>query len=200
MGRSEGEQCQGLVNWVFTVSPIKPIYHGEIMLFTEGYRAQQRELHKLHTYGVKAIQYAGPIKMLIDAYKCESILDYGCGPHQRLKDHIGIKYTPYDIVEPFYHKPKPHDLVAAVDVLEHIEPECITDVLEHIASLAKKAVFLSVHTSDAKKTLPDGRNAHLIQMPMEMWFHPIAQHFDIQQLMRVSDREFFICAAAKDSS
>lgn len=170
------------------------------MLFTEGYQKQQEELHKLDTYGVKGIQFLGPINMCINAYGCKDLLDYGCGPHKRLEDHIEIEYTPYDIVPPFYHDPVPHDLVVAADVLEHIEPECINDVLDHIASLTKKVAFLSVHTMDAKKTLPDGRNAHLIQMPMEMWFMPIAERFDIQMLQRASDREFFTIATAKDSS
>lgn len=169
------------------------------MLFTEGYKKQQEALHKDSDYGVKGIQFLGPINMCISAYKCESVLDYGCGPHKRLEKHIEAKYTPYDIVPPFNHDPVPHDLVVVADVLEHIEPECINDVLDHIASLTKKIAFLSVHESEAKKTLPDGRNAHLIQMPMEMWFMPISQRFDIQMLQRVSDREFFICATSKDS-
>jgi len=37
-------------------------------------------------------------------------------------------------------------------------------------------------------------------MPMEDWFNVISMHFDIQQLMRVSDREFFTIAGTKDTS
>src|SRR5210317_1665138 len=170
------------------------------MLFTEGYQKQQEELHKQKWYGVKGVEYLGPINMCIKAYSCESVLDYGCGPHKRLEKHLKIKYTPYDIVPPFNEPPSPHDLVVAADVLEHIEPECIGDVLDHIRKLTKKVCFLSVHESEAKKTLPDGRNAHLIQMPMDMWYPLIAKHFDIQMLQRKSDREFWIIATAKYSS
>ena len=170
------------------------------MLFTEGYQQQQAELHKDPNYGVKGVQHLGPINMCIKAYDCKSVLDYGCGPHKRLEEHIEVEYTPYDIVPPFYHDPVPHDLVVAADVLEHVEKECIGKVFKHLRSLTKKVFFASIHTMEAKKTLPDGRNAHLIQMPMEMWFMPLSQFFEIQQLMRVSDREFFVIATAKDSS
>ena len=87
------------------------------MLFTEGYQKQQEQLHKDKWYGIKGIQFLGPINMCIKAYNCKTLLDYGCGPFKRLEKHIEIEYTPYDIVPPFHHDPVQHDMVVACDVL-----------------------------------------------------------------------------------
>ncbi len=71
--------------------------------------------------------------------------------------------------------PKPADLVIATDVLEHIEPELLGNVLEHIRSLARLGVFLNIATSPAREILPDGRNAHLIIRPPAWWREELAK-------------------------
>jgi hypothetical protein len=170
-------------------------------MYSKEYQEQQRELHKDPNYGVKGIGYLGPINMAIKGLQCESVLDYGCGPHARLRDALtGVLYYPFDIVEPYNNWPPMCDLVVAADVLEHVEPEHLDSVLEHISTLAMKGVFLSVHTAEAKKTLPDGRNAHLIIEPAEWWWSKISERFEIHQFMRVSDREFFVIAVRRENA
>ena len=61
------------------------------------------------------------------------------------------------------------DLVTCTDVLEHVEPEYIDRVVRHILSLASKAIYLNINIKEANKTLPDGRNTHLIIKPPEWW-------------------------------
>jgi hypothetical protein len=175
------------------------------MLFTKEYREQQQKLHDTGMYGCGGnadAHYESIIRRLADTYKCGSILDYGAGSNLHYKKYLAYdyKYTPYDIIEELYHEPEAHDMVIAVDVLEHIEPMCLHNVLDHMQELANKIFFASVHTAPAKKTLEDGRNAHLIQKPMEWWFPKIAARFNILQLLRVSNMEFFVIAARREDA
>jgi len=70
-------------------------------------------------------------------------------------------------------------MVACIDVLEHIEPDCLTDVLDDLQRLVLKYGLFTVHTKPAVKILPDGRNAHLIQEPMTWWQDKFDKRFKI---------------------
>ena len=58
---------------------------------------------------------------------------------------------------------------------EHIEPEYIDNVLSHILSLSNNYIWLRIDTKPARKILPDGRNAHLIQESPEWWTNKISK-------------------------
>jgi hypothetical protein len=88
-------------------------------------------------------------------------------------------------------------MVACIDVLEHIEPECLDNVLDHIASLTEAVAFLSIHTGPALKKLPDGRNAHLIQEPAEWWLPKLMSRWDMQTIQRTSDKGFYFIGYAR---
>ena len=62
-----------------------------------------------------------------------------------------------------------YECVFSNDVLEHIEPNYVDQVLEHINSLASNYIWLRIDTIPARKSLPDGRNAHLILESPEWW-------------------------------
>jgi len=55
------------------------------------------------------------------------------------------------------------DLVTCIDILEHIEPELLENVLLELKRLHGRLYFFTIHLGPAGKTLSDGRNAHLIQ-------------------------------------
>jgi cyclopropane fatty-acyl-phospholipid synthase-like methyltransferase len=104
------------------------------------------------------------------------VLDYGCGKGALIKylDNClwphRVKFIGYDPGTKEYDVlTEPADVVVSTDVLEHIEPECLDDVLQHIASLTLKGAYINIHTGKAKAILPDGRNAHLIQQPWDWW-------------------------------
>ena len=61
------------------------------------------------------------------------------------------------------------DIVICTDVLEHIPEHEIPIVLKEIDGYAWEIVFLSICTREARKTLPDGRNAHLTIKPPDWW-------------------------------
>jgi hypothetical protein len=67
-------------------------------------------------------------------------------------------------------------------VLEHVEPDLLTNVLIDIRGYADKAVYLVISTRPASKFLADGRNAHLIVKPAAWWQEVLTQHFPFWQL------------------
>lgn len=143
-------------------------------LISPGYREQNRALHLTRpTYGANGRRYLPDIEPLVLRYGpiCQ-VLDYGCGKGT-LKPAFErrfpfIAFRNYDPVT-FPGEPMPADMVICTDVLEHIEPACLDSVLSHIELLAGKIVFATIATRPANKTLPDGRNAHLIQESAEWW-------------------------------
>jgi 2-polyprenyl-3-methyl-5-hydroxy-6-metoxy-1,4-benzoquinol methylase len=143
------------------------------VLISDEYRRLNYELHQKGNYGISGAKYAADILRLTDAHGFRSILDYGCGKgllKKALDGHCSAPIVEYDPAFPEKADlPKPADLVVCGDVLEHVEPECLEAVLDHIRDLAKRAVFLVIATRHASKHLSDGRNAHLIVEPASWW-------------------------------
>ena len=144
-------------------------------------------------------KYGPMVASIMDKLGLDTILDYGCGSNlsltETLKPKKAITYQGYDIGVPEYaDSPVPAQMVACIDVLEHIEPDYLESVLDHLEELTEVALFASVHMGPAGKVLDDGRNAHLTQQPMSWWFPKFAERFDIQTVQLVSPVEFFIIA------
>jgi len=76
--------------------------------------------------------------------------------------------------------PSAADIVVCSDVLEHVEPECLLDVMDDLRRVTKWVGIFTVATSPAKKILPDGRNAHLIQKPFDWWCTLITRRFNLK--------------------
>ena len=132
---------------------------------------------------------------------CRSLSDYGAGKCNLkmalgLRDGGPVSYQPYDPAFPEYGAPRPADLVTCIDVLEHIEPNLLDNVLDEIASITQRLAFVTVHTQPAKKVLSDGRNAHLIQEPPSWWIDRLSARFEILHLQAVP-KGFFVIAGAK---
>lgn len=106
-----------------------------------------------------------------------AVLDYGAGKGLLGKAlaEAGVKVADYDPAIPEKAKPpKPADLVICADVLEHVEPPLLGNVIDHICRLARKAVYLVIATRPAKAILSDGRNAHLTVQDGEWWHEAVA--------------------------
>lgn len=173
-------------------------------LISDTYRSQQQHLHETTTYGTMGEQYGPLIAQILNRLEVSHLLDYGSGKNMGLMKGLQGKikgkltYQAYDPGVPeLAGDPIPAQMVACVDVLEHIEPECLDNVLDHLASLTEVVAFLSVHMGPALKTLPDGRNAHLIQEPVEWWLPKIMQRFDLQTFQMSSEKGFYVICYAK---
>lgn len=129
--------------------------------------------------------------------KTQDVLDYGCGKGV-LGKNLPFEIQEYDpCIEKFADRPRPADIVVCTDVLEHIEPDCIDDVVADLISLTKKCMFLSIANGDAVKKLSDGRNAHLIQENEVWWLNKFGKEmqlvsFDMQEKERSnSSKNYF---------
>lgn len=128
-------------------------------------------MHAGH-YGTSGDRWASTVLGLAEQFDCWSLLDYGAG-----KGALGqvlhgsrLAVSEYDpAIKGKNNLPSFADLVACIDVLEHVEPERLPAVLAHLRLLARKAVFLVVSTRPSSATLPDGGNAHLIIESDEWW-------------------------------
>lgn len=161
--------------------------HMETQTITEEYRRLQQELHQSPNYGVASLAFAPLVADLIRQAGIKSLSDYGAGKKNLLKGLgeagiSGIEYLPYDPAFPEYGPPQAADLVCCIDVLEHIEPELVDNVIAELARITTKLGLFSIHMGPAAKVLSDGRNAHLIQKPSSWWLPKLVRHFEILQL------------------
>lgn len=139
-------------------------------LISNEYRDLQQAFHtERPDYGISSGKYVDQVRHLAEQIKTRSILDYGCGKALLAKG-LPFPIQSYDPCIPEYsRKPEPADIVVCTDVLEHIEPMCIDAVLEDLARLTQKLLLIDVACRPAKKFLPDGRNAHLLQCEPHWW-------------------------------
>ena len=156
------------------------------MKITPDYLAEQQKLHQNPDYGVASLAFAPIVAQLIKDNLWHSVADYGAGK-KRLQEGLAragveVDYRPYDPVFPEYGEPQPADLVCCIDVLEHIEPDCVDAVLDDLHKIMPKFGFFSIHTGAATKVLSDGRNAHLIQKPASWWLQRLCPRFEIHHL------------------
>jgi hypothetical protein len=155
-------------------------------VISEAYRRQQQELHQNPNYGVASLQFAPMVRQLFDQVKATSISDYGAGKQNLRKalEQGGLQtdYRPYDPAFPEYGEARSADLVCCIDVLEHIEPDLLDNVLDQLAEITVKHGFFTIHTGAAIKVLSDGRNAHLIQKPSSWWLPKLCERFEIEHL------------------
>lgn len=153
-------------------------------LISEGYRAQQQALHAAGEYGTAALRFGPAVNSQRQRLGARSVLDYGCGSRRSLLSVLdlpdGVIYEGYDPAVPeFSRMPCPAELVVCIDVLEHIEPALLPNVLEHLKQLCDPHGFFSIHTGPAAKILPDGRNAHLIQQGPDWWLATLSHYFRV---------------------
>ncbi len=154
-------------------------------LISPEYAALNRQLHEERDdYGAKAYKDATDVAKLATKNGLKVILDYGCGKGT-LKPAIASIDPTLEVLE---YDPaisgkdvlptRQVDVIAALDVMEHIEPDYLEGVLQSMVSLSPRCVYLLIATRPALKTLADGRNAHLILESTEWWVNRLAPYFN----------------------
>lgn len=156
------------------------------MLISENYRQLLIQTHNESKWGntgsadpwfFKIVKYA-------DEYKAKTILDYGAGwggvKHRMLKERPDIRVTEYEPTREAVAWPaEPQVFVVCVDVLEHIEPALLDNVLQDLQRVILDRAYFSICKVKAFKILPDGRNAHLIVEGFKWWEAKLAEYFTL---------------------
>ncbi len=127
-----------------------------------------------------------PIARLVAETGAATILDYGAGKgrfyaayesepltsrHRSLPEWKGVKVICYDpgyapFAEPFDGQA---DGVISTDVVEHIPVDDVPWIVDAIFSKARKFVYVVAASYPARKTLPNGENAHCTILPPVWW-------------------------------
>ena len=131
--------------------------------------------------------HVGRIKALIEATGAKTILDYGAGKGMQYRPQpviVGGRHVADGIAEywdvdvecydagyaPYSKLPKTtFDGVVCTDVLEHCPEEDLPWILDEIFGFARQFVYLNVACFPARKSLPNGENAHATVRPPQWW-------------------------------
>jgi len=162
-------------------------------LVSDEYRAllEYEHLENKDLWGTTAQNMLHIIEPYLKRVNATKFLDYGAG-HGGLKKVWGHKYkiTEYEPGRPEVSAPpEPHDMVLCIDVLEHIEPEYIDNVLKDLQRVTKEYGLFQIATRPAVKKLKDGRNAHLIVKPAQWWIEKVNTLFEIVDFQTNGTRE-----------
>ena len=160
-------------------------------LITAAYREMQQTLHESPAYGVASESFAPLVSRLVNRGGFTQLLDYGAGkgrlaPALRIDHPVRVRH--YDPAVPQWSaSPEPAQFVTCIDVLEHIEPELLANVLDDLRRVTVETGLFTIHTGAAVKVLPDGRNAHLIQQPPDWWLPRLMARFDLLAFQRTRE-------------
>jgi hypothetical protein len=151
-------------------------------LISSAYAALNAQLHEDNlAFGVGGGKHAETVTELREEIAATSVLDYGCGKGYLAKA-LPFPIWEYDPAIPEKSaSPRPADLVVCTDVLEHVEPDRLPYVLADLQRCIRKLGFFVIHTGPAQKTLPDGRNTHLIQQGRKWWVRKLERFFTVRK-------------------
>jgi FkbM family methyltransferase len=185
-------QNMAYTNWK---DPNGSVIHNEAIIalrapevISKDYVKQNEMLHQTNPYyGVSGVKYANDVLSLTKQLNTTDVLDYGCGKGT-LASALPFPINEYDpAIKEKSKDPAPADLVVCTDVLEHIEPEYIDNVIGDLARCTLKKALLIIHTGPALKTLPDGRNTHLIQEDQSYWDKKLLSQFTIDSCQNLGN-------------
>jgi 2-polyprenyl-3-methyl-5-hydroxy-6-metoxy-1,4-benzoquinol methylase len=153
------------------------------MISTE-YRQLLERTHTKSPWGVASLNEIDHIVSLLSKYQITHVLDYGAGQQnlaKKLPNLVpNLTVDSYDPGIPaIATAPNPAPFVCCIDVLEHVEPEYIDQVLDDLQRVVDDIGYFTVAVTPATRILMDGRNAHLIVQPVEWWEQKIQARFDI---------------------
>ena len=161
-------------------------------LISPAYAKMMSKMHDTYErYGTSGDSHASRVFMagaqIVKKFgKCD-ILDYGCGKEtlriameEAFPTIPNMRVIGYDPGMPATHKNlKKSEIVVCTDVMEHVEPECIDNVLSHICSLTEHVAIINVSLIPAVKVLPDGRNSHISLHSKDWWNSYFKKYFVI---------------------
>lgn len=146
----------------------------------EGYKEINGSERKVVYSDMEIRKFKDPVRKLIKAFECKTLLDYGCGgsDYDTIPfDNTGINGRDYfDLEKIYYYEPARNidqrtkaDVVVCFDVLEHIWINDIVFTLRDIFQYANKLVIINVACYSASALLPNGDNAHITVRDPNWW-------------------------------
>jgi hypothetical protein len=150
-------------------------------MISKEYRDQLRGLHEAQsTWGNGPRGHILRISKWIYDTKITELLDYGCGKGKNIPHMLPISIVNYDPGVPQWDvDPRVCRHLMCMDVLEHIEPEHLDNVLTHIASKFTVSALMSISLAESRDILPDGRNAHILIRPATWWIDTLQRYFTL---------------------
>jgi len=132
----------------------------------------------------RAAQFAPIISQMIDRMGITEVLDYGCGNGAlaaHLKADHAFTLQRYDPAhEDYAGAPLPMQMVVAIDVLQHVEPQFIGPVLEELKMLTNVALFAVIGPTTDRTP--------------EAWFGEFSRYFGINTFQRMEENDCYIIA------
>lgn len=152
-----------------------------MLTITPDYQRQNIQLHNERAdYGKRSLRHRDAVLQLVQRNDARSVVDVGCGKGHLVRGlPLTLRVQGYDPAVPqFMQPPLPADIVVCTDVLEHVEPELLDNMLRMLANLTILEAHIVIATKpDGSKTLPDGRDPHLIVRPARWWRRQLARFF-----------------------
>ena len=124
-------------------------------------------------------------KEFLEENQCKTIIDYGCGKSNFkgfIEKDYDYKVTEYDIgIAGKDTLDEAADFIVCVDLLEHVEPDCLDNVLRHIQKYTLKGMFFSICKVKSHSSLKDGTNMHRIINDEDWWYSKVLQYFKLEK-------------------
>ena len=142
------------------------------MAHSKEYVEELKLLHSKKTFGLNK-NIPNIIHKLIIEKTINSFLDFGAGKGNTSKtietEYPDIKLHTFDPATFPNPLPEHVELTYSSDVLEHVEEHLIDNTLQELCSRTTRYQYHLIACHPAKKSLSDGRNAHLIIESPEWW-------------------------------
>ena len=176
------------------------------MLFSNEYLKLNKDFHNKQVFGNSGANWALLAGWFIHRKKINTVLDYGCGQgsiktffkEHRLFSKKVDRFREYDpAVDGKDSLPSPADFIICTDVLEHIEPECLDDVLDHIYSLMLSCGFFVISLKGSNNILADGKDSHRIIKNSLWWKKQLIKHGFILHELDIANDKYFVVFVGK---
>lgn len=162
-------------------------------MISELHRQRYRTYYGTKEFHPRPHAWRAQVDALVARYVAGSVLDYGCGPSRSLSKFAPYAVSDYDPAVPELSMlPQPADIVVCNHVLEHVEPDQLDSVFEHLHELTKKAAYIALACVAAPKVLFDGTPWHTIVQPGEWWDAKLKEYFTGES--RWTDTEYVLVA------
>jgi 2-polyprenyl-3-methyl-5-hydroxy-6-metoxy-1,4-benzoquinol methylase len=165
------------------------------IFYSNEYLEQLRLVHSKIKWGGAVAGKIEEIVFMLKLSKESKILDYGSGfgclKEELFKRHsyLDVEIIEYDPgIENKNITPSPCGFVVCIDVLEHIEPEYVDNVLDDLQRVILNIGYIAISLAPSDNNLPNGKNAHPSVHLVNWWSLKLKERFEI---IRISHNETY---------